>query len=263
MKYREWEVFYNNNNTTTLRFDQDKYIMCPEHLFGALYFSKISAITIKLVSNSEIPFMDGSAQLFHEAILSAGRVQIAHERRVIVSTEPTTIQGSCPEQRMTISPSPLLRITSTICYSHPIGVSTSTINDNDDAGNVLQARSFIRDPTDATSLAECQRLRLCGLNSALQNNALIIWDSNEFQNSLRHADEPSAHKILDIIGDLYAAGISPCFSLNVVRPGHALNHAVIREIHSQLHSKSHRGQRANRLRPFASPQQTETDHQNF
>ena len=63
-----------------------------------------------------------------------------------------------------------------------------------------------------------------GLGRGLdESSALIVGDHN-YQNQARFADEPARHKLLDLIGDLYLAGL-PIAMLSVVaeRSGHAAN----------------------------------------
>src|SRR5690606_8548586 len=42
------------------------------------------------------------------------------------------------------------------------------------------------------------------------------------------ADEPARHKLLDLIGDLYAHGGPPAGTVHAIRPGHAATHEAVR-----------------------------------
>jgi UDP-3-O-[3-hydroxymyristoyl] N-acetylglucosamine deacetylase len=64
----------------------------------------------------------------------------------------------------------------------------------------------------------------------MRNAVLVDKDSVMNAEGLRFADEFARHKILDCCGDLALAG-APIFGhLHTYKPGHRLNHALLREM---------------------------------
>ena len=64
----------------------------------------------------------------------------------------------------------------------------------------------------------------------MRNAVLIDEDNIVNAEGLRFADEFARHKILDCCGDLALAG-APIFAhLHTHKPGHRLNHALLREL---------------------------------
>jgi UDP-3-O-[3-hydroxymyristoyl] N-acetylglucosamine deacetylase len=60
-----------------------------------------------------------------------------------------------------------------------------------------------------------------GLARGLDANSAVILDDEGYMNQVRFEDEPSRHKLLDLMGDIYLSGV-PCRFLNVV--GHRSGH---------------------------------------
>ena len=60
----------------------------------------------------------------------------------------------------------------------------------------------------------------------------VVLDENGVINDegLRYADEFVRHKILDCVGDLALAGVPIFAELIARKPGHRLNHALLREL---------------------------------
>lgn len=63
-----------------------------------------------------------------------------------------------------------------------------------------------------------------GLGKGLDENSAVIVGDGDYKNDVRFPDEPARHKLLDLMGDLYLAGV-PASLLNVsaVRSGHRTN----------------------------------------
>lgn len=71
---------------------------------------------------------------------------------------------------------------------------------------------------------EIELVKAAGLGRGLDESSVLILGETGYENSARFADEPARHKLLDLIGDLYLAGV-PIDQLNVVgfRSGHRRN----------------------------------------
>ena len=75
--------------------------------------------------------------------------------------------------------------------------------------------------------SEAAQLKAQGLGSRTTPKDLIIFGAaGPIDNTLRFADEPARHKILDIIGDLALLGIELAGHLVACRSGHPLNVAL-------------------------------------
>jgi len=71
---------------------------------------------------------------------------------------------------------------------------------------------------------EVPHIIAAGLAKGLDGDSALILGPDSYQNESRFADEPVRHKLLDLIGDLYLAGV-PIDAINVVgtRSGHRSN----------------------------------------
>jgi UDP-3-O-acyl-N-acetylglucosamine deacetylase len=87
--------------------------------------------------------------------------------------------------------------------------------------------SFTKEVAPARTFAfteEMEMIRAHGLGKGLDETSAFLIGENDYVNPTRFADEPARHKLLDLIGDLYLAGVPPQL-LNVVgqRSGHRTN----------------------------------------
>jgi UDP-3-O-[3-hydroxymyristoyl] N-acetylglucosamine deacetylase len=71
---------------------------------------------------------------------------------------------------------------------------------------------------------EIEQVKAAGLGQGLDESSVLIIGEKGFENGTRFDNEPARHKLLDLIGDLYLAGV-PINQLNVVgyRSGHRRN----------------------------------------
>ncbi len=71
---------------------------------------------------------------------------------------------------------------------------------------------------------EVEGARAAGLGRGLDESSVLIVGSDRYFNEARFPDEPARHKLLDLMGDLYLAGV-PLRFLNVVaeKTGHRSN----------------------------------------
>ena len=105
-------------------------------------------------------------------------------------------------------------------WNHPkIGKQSYTwALDKEAIEEVANARTF-------STEAENQMLGLSGW--------IVGITETDFTMPLRFPDEPSRHKVLDLIGDLYLSGINPLnFQMQVIsnQGGHYLNSVLAREL---------------------------------
>lgn len=94
-----------------------------------------------------------------------------------------------------------------------------------EATDVLVAyREQIAPARTFTFAEDVQPALAAGLGKGLDAESVLILGEDGYDSAARFADEPARHKMLDLIGDLYLAGV-PIRFLSVVaqRSGHRLN----------------------------------------
>ena len=91
--------------------------------------------------------------------------------------------------------------------------------------NIAQEYETEISPARTTVFSEeIEQVRAAGLGQGLDESSVLIIGQTGFENEARFPDEPARHKLLDLVGDLYLAGV-PIEMLNVVgyRSGHRRN----------------------------------------
>ena len=111
-----------------------------------------------------------------------------------------------------------------IDFPAPLGVQADAFPLADAAAQIAPARTF-------GFLREVEALRQQGLaQGGALDNALVI-DETGYHNPARFEDEPLRHKLLDVLGDLYLCGARLTgFTLVAIKPGHALNVQLARQV---------------------------------
>lgn len=193
-----------------------------EHLMSALSGLGITDIDIFL-SAPELPAMDGSAGPFCEALSSGGIVElglrqfILPDRGMVFEDGPVSI---------TIAPG-----SGRWCYrweSAELWPFDRAIEVDLRASryqqSVARARTFVRE-SELASLDER------GLARGLDRSSTLIVGSNGCMTAVRMPDELVIHKILDLIGDLYLAGIPAEFlDVQARGSGHRTNVSAALEL---------------------------------
>ena len=195
------------------------HVKTVEHLMAALIALHVDNVVIE-VDSAEIPVMDGSSEVFVEAIDQVGLVQQNRRRRYLrVLKEIRFEMGS-----------------SWGVFEPHDGTRYEVEIDFEE--EIIGRQKFCGDLTPDVFRKELSRARTFGfmkdverywaagfaLGSSL-DNSVVICDDNKIINpeGLRYADEFVRHKTLDAVGDLALAGgqILGCF--RSYRGGHKLN----------------------------------------
>jgi len=104
------------------------------------------------------------------------------------------------------------------------------------ANEIAPARTFV-------AKVEVDMLREQGLGKgANTDNTLVIEDGTVIDNELRFPDEFARHKILDLMGDLYLAGVDIQGRIVAARSGHSANRALVKEIVREVQAREVTGQ---------------------
>ena len=208
-----------------------------EHLLSALRGCGIDNALIEINAN-EPPIGDGSGRLFIELIEKAGKQELDATVAEYEITEPLRVTSrdggyiiAWPSDRFEIS----------CTNANHLGKHTQFRTWNPETGNyakeIALARTFV-------FYEEVQPLMEKGLikGGSLENAVVIRGDAILSREPLRYDDEFVRHKILDIIGDLSLFPLRLKAHIYAVKPSHALNVELAKEVYKQY--KQRQAQRA-------------------
>ncbi|HEX4140895.1 MAG TPA: bifunctional UDP-3-O-[3-hydroxymyristoyl] N-acetylglucosamine deacetylase/3-hydroxyacyl-ACP dehydratase [Candidatus Methylacidiphilales bacterium] len=208
-----------------------------EHLLSALRGLGIDNAVIEINAN-EPPIGDGSGRIFTELLERAGKTELDAPVAEYELTEPVRVTSrdggyiiAWPSDRFEIS----------CTNANHLGKHTQFRTWNPETGNyakdIAQARTFV-------FYEEVQPLMEKGLikGGSLENAVVIRGDAILSREPLRYEDEFVRHKILDIVGDLSLFPVRLRAHIYAVKPSHALNVELAREIYKQY--KHRQAQRA-------------------
>ena len=189
-----------------------------EHIMAALSGLSIDNIIIES-DRPEPPGLDGSARGFLEALKGAGIEEQAAPRAFIEVGEPVWCSGD-NGAFLAAFPDKEFSISYTLSYDRgSIGNQffSSVINEAVFARDIAPARTFCLEEEAAELLRR-------GLGKgANYENTLVIGKDGPIKNTPRFPDEPVRHKVLDLIGDLYLAGLPVKGRIVAIKSGHRLN----------------------------------------
>lgn len=222
----------------------DIKVYTVEHVLAAVAGLQIDNLVIE-IDGIEPPVGDGSAMPFVEALQRAGiKKQEAPKDYLIIDR---TIQYSNPEKEIDIVALPLddFRMTVMVDYKNPALGSqhTGMFNLEEFVSEFASSRTFC-------FLTEVEQLHDAGLiKGGSLDNAVVIVDREVGEGDLeaigeklnlgsdirlndqgflnditmRFKNEPSRHKLLDLLGDLTLVGVPLKAQILAARPGHASN----------------------------------------
>ncbi|PJA61069.1 MAG: UDP-3-O-[3-hydroxymyristoyl] N-acetylglucosamine deacetylase, partial [Rhodobacterales bacterium CG_4_9_14_3_um_filter_71_31] len=196
-----------------------------EHVMAALAGCGVDNALID-IDGPEIPIMDGSAQVFVDAIQTAGLSFTDTPRRALRILSPVMVERG--DARAELHPADAFAMDFSIAFDDAaIGRQRHAMT--------LGADGFARDLADCrtfTRLAEIEQLRAHGLALGGSLDNAVVVDGARVLNpgGLRRPDEFVRHKMLDAVGDLALAG-APIIGRYVgVKAGHALTNTLLRAL---------------------------------
>jgi UDP-3-O-[3-hydroxymyristoyl] N-acetylglucosamine deacetylase/3-hydroxyacyl-[acyl-carrier-protein] dehydratase len=215
------------NRSTTLAKGNVK-IQTVEHVLAALAGFGIDNAIVELDSN-EPPIADGSSREFCKIIQAAGIAAQAEKRETFTPGEPIELESG--ETLMTLFPDENFKISCTSAdkkgrftqfYSTEVTPKTWE-------KELSHARTFC-------FFEEIEHLIKSNLikGGGLENAVVIRDDAVLTTEPMRYPEEFVRHKMLDIIGDLSLLGKPIRGHLIAVKPSHAANCELVRQIVAQM-----------------------------
>lgn len=230
-----------------------------EHVLAALVGMGVDNTLIEL-DGPEVPIMDGSAREFIEAIESVG-IQEQEAKRIVYSID-TNIHFYDPVKNvdMLAIPSNEYQITTLIDFNSPIlGTQHASLKD------ISEFRKEIGPCRTFCFLHELEYLLQHNLiKGGDLSNAIVVVDKPVSQEELNHLatvfnkpkievkhegilnniqmhfpNEPSRHKLLDVVGDLALIGHHIKANIIASRPGHASNVEFAKKIKAYIKKNKH------------------------
>ncbi len=249
-----------SERSTTLLKDGVK-LNTVEHILSALAGLQIDNVLIT-VDNEEMPILDGSAGAFVQMIKKSGIVRQEETRELFQLNHNLYLEDPATGSKIIAMPSDSYKVTVMVDYnSQIVGPQHASIDDIEDyEKEIAPCRTFV-------FFHELKTLYEAGLiKGGSVDNAIVLVDKmpsqtdiNELSKLFNRTDievksegylnnidlhfqnEPTRHKLLDVIGDLSLIGTSIKAHIIATRPGHKINtdfakmlKAKIRETKSKI-----------------------------
>lgn len=214
---------------TTISNEHGVSVSTIEHLMAALWGAGIDNALVTL-DGPEIPIMDGSSQPFMALLASAGSTKLAAPRRMIRILKTIEVKDGANIAR--ISPNREgeegLVLSLEIDFNHPLinrQRATYDFRETSFGEALSRARTFGFEH-------EVESMRKMGLarGGSLKNAIVLTKDNILNEEGLRYDNEFLRHKALDVIGDIFLAGLYIDGALDFVRPGHRINNLLLRAL---------------------------------
>src|SRR5438876_616245 len=220
------ENVVENNRSTTLAKGNTR-IHTVEHVLATFAGYGISNAVVELDAN-EPPIADGSAREYCKMIEAAGIVAQDERREPYAISAPLTLEMG--ETLMTLFPDEGFKISCTSADKQGRFTQFYTVE--------LSPRTWERELAHARTFCfyeEIEYLIKNGLikGGSLENAVVIRDDAVLTTEPLRYPEEFVRHKILDILGDLSLLGRPVLGHLYAIKPSHAANCELARQLAAQ------------------------------
>ena len=225
-----------------------------EHAMAALYALGLDNVLIQ-VDGPEFPILDGSAELYVNAIQRVGIQEQEAPKDFYYISKKMEFRDDATGACITLLPDEDFSITSMISFDSKVLSSQFATLDNMDkfATEVAAARTFV-------FVREIEPLLMAGLiKGGDLDNAIVIYEHETTQDNLdklcqltgaeKHnaselgylqhkplvwENEPARHKLLDIIGDMALIGKPIKGRIIATRPGHTINNKFARMMRKEI-----------------------------
>jgi len=211
---------------TTLQVDGAEVEMV-EHCLSAMAGLGVDNVVIE-IDASELPAGDGSAQMWVDAVHSAGIVEQEAPRRPIIITEPISVrQGDASVTALPNGGGP-------IDLLYDLDYGPDSLLGRQAHAFTLDEQSYEHSIAPARTYAlydEAMLMRQRGMFEHVSpRDMLVIGESGPIENEFRFNDEPVRHKVLDLLGDLSLVGRPIRGRIVATKSGHALNQRLAQAI---------------------------------
>ena len=215
---------------TVLKSRAGATVETVEHLLAALTGLHVDNCVVE-INAIEVPAVDGSCLPFCEMILEAGLTQQSVLRATLFIEEPQSVNDRRGEQWIEVIPSH----DRTCSVGYRLDYGTQAAFPSQSFSTDLTPETFLREIAGARTFVlsdEIESLQRMGFGKHLSGKDLLVFDADGsvIDNTLRWADEPVRHKILDCIGDLALSGRMFIGHVVARRSGHKLNHVMAKTL---------------------------------
>jgi len=229
---------------------KDIHIKTVEHILAAIAGNNIDNLIIE-IDNVEIPILDGSSKEFSDKILEAGLMEQNSYKKIYKIKKKIRYFDKETECEIIAVPSEDFQIDVTIDYnSETLGVQNSTLNNISDFGKEIASSRTFCFLHELEELLENNLIKGGDINNAIVvvendiNNPNLSTLAKQFGKDtikvseegilnnleLRHKNEPSRHKLLDVIGDLSLVGFQIKGEIIATKPGHTHNANFVKRL---------------------------------
>lgn len=210
----------NTDLCTVLGTNPARSIATIEHVMAAIYALGLDNLIVE-VDGAEMPIMDGSSEVFIDAIEQVGITNLGVKRRYIRVIKPVRIESGASWSEF--------RPYDGTRFEVEIDFDSKLIGRQKWEGD-LTAETFKNELSRARTfgfMRDVERLWAAGfaLGSSLENSVVISDDDTVINvEGLRYEkDEFVRHKTLDAVGDLALAGAQFIGCYRSYRGGHKMN----------------------------------------
>ena len=215
------------NRSTTLAKGNVK-IHTVEHVLAALSGCGVDNAIVELDAN-EPPIADGSSREFCKIIQAAGLAPQAEKREFYTPSTPIELEAG--ETMMTLFPDDGFKITCT--SSDKKGRFTQFYSTE------ITPKTWEKELAHARTFGFYEEIEFLINNNLIKGgsleNAVVIRDDAVLTTEpMRYPEEFVRHKMLDIVGDLSLLGRPIRGHLIAVKPSHAANCEMVRQIIAQM-----------------------------
>ena len=230
--------------STTLSKD-GVVVATTEHLLSSLYGLEIDNIIVE-IDGPEIPILDGSSELIAKKILAAGIKELEEEREFLQLDEQINFKDEVSGAEyiyMPLQEGEPSEITSIIEYNSKVGKQVAIYGEKTSyKDEIAPSRTFV-------FINELEELHKRGIIKGGKVNNAIVFNQQGYPHekikelaahfnvdqdvivdngilnglTLKYANEPARHKLLDLLGDLYLLKMPVKGRIIARRPGHTGN----------------------------------------
>ena len=224
----DWRRVVKSELCTTISDGDGFSVATIEHLLSALAGLGVDNAIVE-IDGPELPILDGSAQIYVQAIDDVGVVGLGCSQKVAKVRKAVRVARGAVVCELSPSAGGLTLDVEIDFAKGPIGrqrksffLSPETYRDD-----IAAARTF----GDICDLDKLQALGFAR-GSSLENTIALDGERILNPEGLRFPDEFIRHKALDAVGDLSLAGVALEGTFKASRPSHAMNTALVAALFS-------------------------------